>query len=160
MPRERALSSKAIDIKRQLQVTDLELSHLLKLQRLNHLLKLMKAIDIKRQLQITDRELSHQLELQWIYSKRLLKFGFISWILSLAIFLFAIIIVNVHLISQAYGVWAPLLIVGFASPMIVTAVMLRKFSSKVKYLERIQSTLLTEYEKAILKRVEKLVNER
>jgi hypothetical protein len=74
-------------------------------------------------------------------------------------FFSAIIIINANLLPQSYGIWAPLLIIGLAAPVIITAVVLRKFAAKVKYLERLRHTLLTEYERAILKRVEKIIVE-
>lgn len=118
-----------------------------------------KALDIKRQLQATDRELGRLHGLQWIYAKRLLKFGVIFWVFGLGMFFSAIIIINANLLPQSYGIWAPLLIIGLAAPVIITAVVLRKFAAKVKYLERLRHTLLTEYERAILKRVEKIIVE-
>ena len=118
-----------------------------------------KALDIKRQLQATDRELGRLHGLQWIYAKRLLKFGVIFWVFGLGMFFSAIIIINANLLPQSYGIWAPLLIIGLAAPVIITAVVLRKFAAKIKYLERLRHTLLTEYERAILKRVEKIIVE-
>lgn len=119
-----------------------------------------KALDIKRQLQATDRELSRLHGLQWIYAKRLLKFGIIFWVIGLGMFFTAITIINVNLLPQSYGIWGPLLILGLAAPVILTAIVLRKFAAKIKYLERLRHTLLTEYERAILKRVEKIIVER
>jgi hypothetical protein len=52
-------------------------------------------------------------------------------------FFTAIMIINVSLLPllpQYYGIWVPLLIIAFAAPAIITAVMLRKFVMKIKIL--------------------------
>lgn len=118
-----------------------------------------KAADIKKQLQATDRELSRLHALQWLYAKRLLKFGIIFWIFGMGMFFTAMIIIDIRYLPQSFGIWAPLLIIALVIPIILTAIMLRKFGAKIRYLERLRHTLLTEYERAILKRVEKIIVE-
>ncbi len=116
-----------------------------------------KAVEIKRRIQTADRELRHLNEVQWIYSKRMLKFGMAAWIFGLSTFFFAIIILNAQLLSPTYHIWLPLLIIGLAAPVAITASLIRKFAVKIRQLERIRRGLLSEYEKAILKRVEHIV---
>lgn len=118
-----------------------------------------KVMDLKRQLQAADRELHRLHELQWVYSKRMLKFGMACWVLGLSMFLLAIIIMDAKALSTTYNVWIPLLVIALAVPMMITATMIRKFTIKIKYLERLRQGLITKYEGAILKRVEKMVTE-
>lgn len=116
-----------------------------------------KALEIKRRIQTADRELRHLNEVQWIYSKRMLKFGMAAWIFGLATFFSAVIVMDAQLLTPTYSIWLPLLIIGLAAPVVITATMIRKFALKIKQLERIRRDLLGEYEKAILKRVEHMV---
>lgn len=117
-----------------------------------------KAFDIKRRFQVADRELSRLNELQWLYAKRLLRSGIIFWVFSLGVFFSAIIIINVNLLPQSCGIWGSLLIIGLAAPVIITAVVVRKFVAKIKYLERLRHTLLTEYKRAILTELWQILN--
>ena len=117
----------------------------------------LSALKIKQQLQTTDRELRHLNELQWIYSKRMLKFGMAAWIFGLCTFFFAVVVINIQLLGTTYHIWLPLLIIALAAPVAITATLIRKFAVKIRHLERVRRDLLTEYEKAILKRVERIV---
>jgi len=74
-------------------------------------------------------------------------------------FFSAIITMDARALGITYNVWIPLMIIALAFPVIITAAMIRKFSSKIKYLERVRRGLLSEYEKAILKRMEKIITE-
>ena len=116
-----------------------------------------KSTDIKRQLRITERELRHLNEAQWSYSKNMLKFGFAAWVFGLSAFLFAILVMNLELFGGTQPVWTSLLVVALAAPVMITAVLVRKFVVKIKRLERIRRGLLTEYERAVLRHVEKIV---
>lgn len=116
-----------------------------------------KALDIKRRIQTADRELRHLNEVQWIYSKRMLKFGMGAWIFGLSTFFSAIIIMDAQLLGPSYQIWLPILIIALAAPVAITASLIRKFAFKIKQVERIRRSLLAEYEKAILKRVEHIV---
>ncbi len=89
----------------------------------------------------------------------MLKLGMVAWILGLATFFFAIIVINAQLLTQTFNIWIPLLIIALAAPVIITVIMIRKFVRKIRYLERLRHGLLTEYERAILKRVEKMITE-
>lgn len=120
---------------------------------------LEKTAEIKRQLRATDRELVHLHELQWVYSKRMLKFGMLSWIFGLAMFFTSVLLIDSRLLGLSYNVWIPLLIIALAVPAIITVVMIQKFATKIKYLERLRRDLLGKYEKAILKRVDKMITE-
>ncbi|MDI6642790.1 MAG: hypothetical protein QMD95_01900 [Candidatus Hodarchaeaceae archaeon] len=116
-----------------------------------------KALEIKRRIQTTDRELRHLNEIQWVYSKRMLKFGMAAWIFGLSTFFSAVIVMDAQLLVPTYSIWLPLLILALAAPVAITAALIRKFALKIRYLERIRRDLLAEYEKAILKRVEHMV---
>lgn len=119
-----------------------------------------KSLGLKKQLQTTDRELSRLHQIQWLYSKRMLKFGMASWIFGLATFFFAVILMDAQLLTATFNVWVPLLIIALAVPVMITVVMIRKFARKIRYLERLRHGLLTEYERALLKKVEKMITEK
>jgi hypothetical protein len=119
-----------------------------------------KSAEIKRQLRIAERELRRLNQTQWVYSKSMLKFGFAAWIFGLSIFFSAVMVMDVALLVAAQPVWAPLLVVALAAPVVVTAVLVRKFAVKIKRLERIRRGLLEEYERAVLRRVEEMVTKR
>jgi hypothetical protein len=121
---------------------------------------LKKPADIKRQLRITERELRHLNEAQWSYAKRMLKFGFAAWVFGFLTFFFAILMMNVELFGGTQPVWAPSLVIALAAPVMITAMLVRKFAIKIKRLERIRRGLLVEYEKAVLQHVEKMVTSR
>lgn len=116
-----------------------------------------KALEIKRRLQTTDRELRHLNEVQWIYSKRMLKFGIVAWVFGLVMFFSAVLLMDSRLLSPTYHIWLPLLILALAAPVAITASMVRKFAVEIKRLERIRRSLLAEYERAMLKRVEEMI---
>jgi len=114
------------------------------------------AATIKRELAIAERELRHITELQWTYAKRMLKFGFASWIFGISSFFSLLIIYDSKLLGESL-LATPLLIVAAAAPIAITAVLLRKFSAKIKRIEHMRKSLLTEYERAILKRVGEII---
>lgn len=116
------------------------------------------AAEIRRELKIVERELSGLIRIQWTYAKRMLKFGMAAWIFGLCTFFLAIIVLNPGLIWEAPLLAAPLLIVAAAAPVLITAVVIRKFSYKIKRLERIRRALLTQYEKAVLKRIGEMIS--
>ncbi|HDI12814.1 MAG TPA: hypothetical protein ENF64_01715 [Hadesarchaea archaeon] len=119
-----------------------------------------KTLTLKQQLRTVNRELARVQKLQWTYSKRLLKFGIATWIFGLSTFLSSIIIMDAKALSATYNLWVPIMIATHAVPLLITAVMIRKFSSKIRYLERLRHALLSEYEKVMLKKVEKMITER
>jgi len=114
------------------------------------------AATIKRELAIAERELRHITELQWTYAKRMLKFGFAAWIFGMSSFFSLLIIYDSKLFGETLAV-TPLLIIAAAAPIVITAVLLRKFSVKIKRIEHMRKSLLTEYERAILKRVGEII---
>ncbi len=116
-----------------------------------------KALDVKQRIQAADRELRHLNEVQWIFSKRMLKFGMAAWMFGLSTFFLAVVLMGAQLLAPTYHIWLPLLILGLAAPIVITASLIRKFSLKIRQLERIRRDLLAEYERAILKRVEHIV---
>lgn len=118
--------------------------------------RVKSAETIRRELKVTERELRRITELQWVYAKRMLKFGFASWIFGLSCFFLLIVVLDSNLLAESPVAW-PLLILAAAAPILITAVAAHRFSSKIKRLERIRTLLLVEYEKAILKRVSNLI---
>jgi len=102
-------------------------------------------VDIKRQLRIIERELNSLNKAQWSYAKNMLKFGLACWILGISAFFLAIMMTNAELFGVAQPVWASLLVVALAAPVTVTAVFVRRISTKIKCLERIRRGLLAEY---------------
>ena len=116
-----------------------------------------KTLDVKRKIHATDKELHHLTEVQWSYSKRMLKFGMASWVFGLSSFFSTITIVNLNLVAATFSAWAPLLIITLAAPIALTAVLLRKFTVRIKHLEIVRRKLLSEYEKTILTRVGEII---
>jgi hypothetical protein len=113
---------------------------------------------IKRELEIAERELKRITEFQWTYAKRMLKFGFASWIFGVSAFFSVLIIYDYKilggtLISTAW----PLLVLAAAVPVIIIAVLIRKFVAEAKRLERVRKALLSEYERVILRRVGEII---
>ena len=114
------------------------------------------AATIKRELAIAERELRHITELQWTYAKHMLKFGFAAWIFGISSFFSLLIIYDSKLLGETPAV-TPLLIIAAAAPIAITAALARKFRAKIKRLEHMRKGLLTEYERAILKRVGEII---
>lgn len=120
--------------------------------------KARNVATIKRELEIAERELRRITELQWAYAKSMLKFGFASWIFGMSTFFSVLITYDSKLLSGAPAsvVWA-LLVLAAAAPVVITAVLVRKFVVKIKRVERVRKALLSEYEKVILKRVKEII---
>jgi cell division protein FtsL len=113
---------------------------------------------IKRELEIAERELKRITEFQWMYAKRMLKFGFASWIFGVSAFFSVLTIYDSRLLSgtSASIAW-PLLVLAAAVPVIIIAVFIRKFVAEIKRLERVRKALLSEYERVILRRVGEII---
>lgn len=120
--------------------------------------KAKSAATIKRELEIAERELRRITKFQWTYAKRMLKFGFASWIFGVSTFFSTIIIYNSSLLSETSAsiAWS-LLIFAAAVPVMIIAVLIRKFVAQIKRLERVRKALLVEYERAIMKRVGEII---
>ena len=103
---------------------------------------------LKQQLQINEYELHHLKKVQRSYVKKMLRFGFASWVFGLSAFFLVIVIVDVELIGPL-PVWASLLVGIPAAPVTITAVFVRKFGGKTKRLERIRRKLLAKKHKKI-----------
>jgi len=103
---------------------------------------------LKQQLQINERELHQTKKIQRLYVKKMLKFGFATWVFGLSVFFFAIVIVNVELLGPL-PVWTSLLVGVPAAPVTITGVFVRKFDAKIKCLERIRRELLAKKYKKI-----------
>lgn len=111
-----------------------------------------KAAKLKRELEVLERELSHLIEIQWAYAKQMLKFGVAAWVFGLSLFFSAIIISDATLLSKTPAISISLIILAAAAPIFINVMLVRKFTSKIKRLERVRRMMLIEYEKAILKR--------
>lgn len=114
------------------------------------------AATIKRELAIIERELRRISDLQWVFAKRMLKFGFASWIFGIACFFSILIAYDSRLLGGSPTAY-PLLIIAAVAPITITAILIRKFNAKIKHIEHVRKTLLVEYERAILKRVDKII---
>ena len=121
--------------------------------------KVKSAVAIKRELETTERELHHITEFQWIYAKRMLKFGFASWIFGLVLFFLILVIRGLEFLGRLSLAY-PLLIIAIAVPVLITAFSVHKFNAKIKRLDRVRKLLLTEYEGAILKRASALIKKK
>jgi len=121
--------------------------------------QIKSATVIKRDLEITERELRHITEFQWVYAKRMLRFGFFSWVFGLLLFFFILVIRGLEFLGRLSLAY-PLLIIAIAVPIFITAFSVRKFNAKLKRLERVRKLLLTDYERAILKRTSTLIKKK
>jgi hypothetical protein len=119
-----------------------------------------KTAKLKHELEVIERELGRLTEVQWGYAKRTLKFGFASWIFGLSMFFSAIIISNPTLLSKTPAISISLLVLAASVPIFMTAVLIRKFSGKIKRLERTRRTIIIQYEKALLKRASEIIVEK
>ena len=121
-----------------------------------------KFEDVKQELRKTDRKLRHMEENRWSHTKNMLKFGFASWVLGLAIFLFAIVAMNTDFFGGVQLTWSsmlvgtPLLVGAPAAPVTMTAISARKFDAKIKRLRRVRKHLVAKYQKAVLRYVEEV----
>ena len=120
--------------------------------------KAKSATAIKRELGIAERELKHITEFQWSYAKRMLKFGLASWVFGVATFFSVLIVYDPGLVfgTSAPVAWS-LLVFAAAVPVMIVIVLIRRFVVEIKRLERIRKALLGEYERALLKRVGKII---
>ncbi len=97
------------------------------------------------------------IQIQWTYAKRMLKFGFASWIFGISAFFSSLLLMNAALIPFTPPISISLLIFAAAVPVIITVSLIQKFRIRIKRLERTRTMLLDEYERAILKRVGEIV---
>jgi hypothetical protein len=117
-----------------------------------------KAPRIKRELEILERELNRLIEMQRTYSKRMLKFGFSSWIFGLSVFFLAITVLNAPLLGRIPLISTFLLAFAATVPILITVVQILRFDTIIKSQENIRRGLLVGYQGAILKRVVGLRN--
>ncbi len=94
---------------------------------------------VKRELHLIDRELTDLTRLRWKYSKRMLKFGIAAWLVGVGAFVVALVIYGgIDLIMNAPLLSIVLVIAAVAAPMVITVVMIRKFSKSMAHLEQIR----------------------
>ncbi|MEW6222739.1 MAG: hypothetical protein AB1476_05485 [Candidatus Hadarchaeota archaeon] len=126
--------------------------------KINCMQEATKARDAKRELQIIERDLYHLRRTQWIFAKNMMKMGIASWLVGLLMFLFGVMVfTGFHILFNTHGVWIPLIIIAMAVPVMITAVFVHRIVVKIRRLERARKVLLDKYEKAMLKKVQKMV---
>ncbi len=112
--------------------------------------------EVEQHLQITERKLHRLMGDSWFYTKNMLRFGFASWIFCLSIFFLAIVAMSTELFGGAPLTWSSilvgtsLLVVAPAAPMMMTAVSVHKFETKIKRLRHIRRGLAAKYQSALL----------
>lgn len=111
--------------------------------------------EVKHRLGVVERELDNLVKFQWKYAKQMLKFGTAAWIFGLAVFVTTLTIYQgPELLFDAPSISISLLVIAAVAPVIITVIMLQKYRSKMRRLERIRQGLLTQYEETLLKKME------
>jgi len=119
-----------------------------------------KAGEAKQQLQVIDRDLYHLRRTQWIFSKRMLKVGIATWVLGIIMFILGVLVsAGVQILQQTFNIWMPFLIIALVAPIVISALFVHKIVMKINRLERNRKNLMERYEKAMLKKVGKMVSE-
>lgn len=117
------------------------------------------AKDIKREIQVLDRELYHLRELHRRYSRRLLKMGMVMWVAGTILFFVTVLLfIGLDIATHTTNIWSPLLIIALASPITLSALFISRLERKMQKMERIRKNLMEEFEKAMVKRVKKIVS--
>ena len=117
------------------------------------------AKDVKREMQLVERELTDLSRLRWKYSKRMLRFGIVAWLIGVGTFVGALLIYQgPSLLMNAPPLSISLLIIAAAAPVFITVAVIRKFSNQIKRLEHLRHGLLEEYGHSQLKEVGKMVS--
>lgn len=116
--------------------------------------------DIKRKLTVIEDELENLSSVQWVYAKRLLKYGIGAWIFGIAAFAATIAVLwGPEIIFEASPTIYSLLIIAGAAPILVSVVFIRRFRKKSDRLENLRNSLLNNYESALLDKVEDNISE-
>lgn|GEM_PF-1651687 len=116
--------------------------------------------DIKRKLNVIEDELENISSVQWVYAKRLLKYGIAAWIFGIAAFAVTMAIFwGPGVIFDASPLIYSLLIIAGAAPILVSVVFIRRFREKSNRLEGLRDNLLNNYEAALLDKVEDKISE-
>ncbi|MEM3402586.1 MAG: hypothetical protein QW179_02865 [Candidatus Hadarchaeales archaeon] len=117
------------------------------------------AAEIKREIQVIDRELYHLRELHRRYSRRLVKMGMAMWVVgTILFFATALFFIGLDVALRVVNIWSALLIVALAAPITLSAMFVSRLEKKMRKMERIRKGLMEEFEKAMIKRVGKLVS--
>ncbi len=116
--------------------------------------------DIKRKLSVIEDELENLSSVQWVYAKRLLKYGIGAWIFGIAAFAATMAIFwGPEVIFEASPMIYFLLIIAGVAPILVSVVFIRRFRKKSDKLENLRNNLLNNYESALLDKVEDNISE-
>ncbi|MFN4133258.1 MAG: hypothetical protein ACK4GQ_02685 [Candidatus Hadarchaeales archaeon] len=117
------------------------------------------AAEIKKEIQVIDRELYHLRELYRRYSRRLTKMGMAMWVGgTILFFATALFFIGLDVVLQVVNVWSALLIIALAAPIAISAMFVSRLEKKMKKMERMRKSLMEEFERAMMKRVGKLVS--
>jgi len=107
---------------------------------------------MKHELAMLERKVNHLHESRWAYTKRMLKFGAACWIFGLSTFFFTVIIPDASQIGRTPPISMSLLMSAAVAPILITAVHVRKFGTKIKLLNHMHRKLQTKYQIVVLKR--------
>ncbi len=111
--------------------------------------------EIKRKLRIIEEELDNLSDIEWIYAKRLLKYGVAAWIFGIAAFISALMIFyGPDFFTATPATAYSLLILAGAAPVILSVIFIRRYRKEMEKLDGIREKLLSDYEKALLDKVE------
>ncbi len=117
------------------------------------------AKDVKREMQLVERELTDLSRLRWKYSKRMLKFGLIAWLIGIGTFVGALFIYQgPALLADMPPLSISLMVIAASAPIFITVAVIRKFGQQINRLEQMRHVLMGEYESSLLKEVGKMVS--
>lgn len=119
------------------------------------------AEEARRQIQVLDRDLYHLRRVRESYSRRMLRMGMVMWVVGVLVFSFSIFIwVGFDTAVQNPHVWLPLLIIALAAPNFISAAFVRRLVIKERRLEQLRKNLVDRFEKAMLKKMERMVTKK
>ncbi len=111
--------------------------------------------EIKRKIQIVEDELENLSNIEWVYAKRLLKYGLAAWVFGLSAFVSSLIIYQgPEIILNAPPLSFSFLFLAGAAPVIISIILIQRYRKEMDELEKIREKLLSEYESVLLKKVE------
>lgn len=114
---------------------------------------------IKRKIKVVEEELENLSDVEWIYAKRLLKYGLACWIFGLATFIsVAIIYKGPGLLLNAPPLSISLLVLAGATVVVVSAILIQRYQKEMDKLEDLRKKLLSRYESMLLKKVEENIS--
>lgn len=116
------------------------------------------AGDIKRELAFVEGRLGAVVGEQWKYARRLVRFGFASWVFGISVFVAAILVSAPEVLPiMAASTW--LIIAAVAAPLAVAGAFVFRLSRKIGELERMRVDLLVKYRAVALKQAERIIGQ-